>query len=200
MRQALFGTRQRTAIFVTLLAAAVLFVAMVGYVGWLVIDSIGAPGPPATGSGPCGSEDAVNLQLVSADGHTLQACTRDRPPCPNVALPDGSRLQLNTQLRSASRRYILLVEFDAALPAEMAEQTLDLAGFPPGEPPSTLSRAIIELTPRDPGELGYTTGSGSLTVSSTHGVARGRIDGSFGGPTGPVGAPVKIAGSFACNH
>lgn len=205
--QALFGTRQRITIFAIVLVSVALFVAMVGYVGWLVIDNIGAPGPAATGSGPCGSADAVNLQLVSAEGHTVQACTRDRPSCPNA-----SRFTLSNQLRSSSRRYILLIQFDAALPAEAAEQTLDLAGGPgfmPGEPASsTLSRALIQVTPRDPGEIGYTTVSGSLTVSATHGVARGKIEGSFTGPTRPdrpaptpiVGAPVQIAGTFACNH
>ena len=208
MRQALFGTRQRIAIFTIILVSVVLFVAMVGYVGWLVIDSIGAPGPAATGSGPCGSQDAVNLELVSAEGNTVQACTRDRPACPNA----GERFVLNNQLRSSSRRYILFIQFDAALPAEAAQQSLDLAagpGFMPGEPASsTLSRANIQLTPRDPIEIGYTTVSGSLTVSSTHGVGRGQIDGSFTGPTRPdrpaptpiVGAPVHIAGTFACNR
>jgi hypothetical protein len=212
VRQALFGTRQRIAIFAIVLGSVVLFVAMVSWVGYLVVDSIGAPGPSATGSGPCGSADSVNLQLVSAEGHTVQACTRDRPACPNVKnpdQPDASRFELKNQLRSSSRRYILLVQFDAALPAEAAEETLDLAGFPPGESAAnTMSRAIIQLTPRDPGEIGYTTVSGSLTVSSTHGVARGRIDGNFTGPTRPdrpaptpiPGSPVQIAGTFACNH
>jgi hypothetical protein len=207
VRQALFGTRQRIAIFAIVLVSVALFVGMVGYVGWLVIDSIGAPGPSATGSGPCGSADAVNLQLVSAEGHSVQACTRDRPACPNA-----SRFSLSNQLRSSSRRYILLIQFDAALPGEAAEQTLTLhpgPGFMPGEPASsTLTSALIQVTPRDPYENGYTTVSGTLTISSTHGVARGKIEGSFTGPTRPdrpaptpiVGAPVQIAGTFACNH
>jgi hypothetical protein len=194
VRQTLFGTRQRIAITATMLVAVALFVAMVGYGGWLVIDSIGAPGPSATGSGPCGSADAVNLQLVYADGHTVQACTRDRPACPNASV---GRFGLNNQLRSSSRRFILLIQFDAALPAESTEQTLDLAGFPEAPGSSTLSRAIMQLTPRDPTEDAYTTKSGSLTISSAHGVAMGQIDGTF--PELPEW-PAKIAGSFACNH
>ena len=205
MRQALFGTRQRIAIVTIVVASVVLFVAMVGYIGWLVIDNIGAPGPAATGSGPCGSQDAVNLELVSAEGNAVHACTRDRPACPNTST---GRFVLNNQLRSSSRRYILFIQFDAPLPAESSEQSLDLAGFAPDSPSSTLSRAIIQLTPRDPMENEYTTRSGTLTVSSTHGVARGQIDGSFTGPTRPdrpapspiVGAPVHIAGTFACNR
>ena len=167
---------------------------MVGYGSWLVIDSIGAPGPSATGSGPCGLADAVHLQLVYADGHTVQACTRDRPACPNAS---EGRFGLNNQLRSSSRRFILVIQFDAALPTESAEQTLDLAGFPPEPGSSTLSRAIIQLTPRDPTEDAYTTKSGSLTISSARGVALGQIDGTF--PELPEW-PAKIAGSFACNH
>ena len=93
---------------------------------------------------------------------------------------------------------MLSIEFDGALPGDTPEQTLDLAGFPPNEPASgVVSRAIIQLTPRDPGENGYTTKSGSVTISATHGVARGQIDGTF--PPLP-GWPVKIAGTFACNH
>lgn len=194
MRQTLFGTRQRIVITSTILVAVALFVAMVGYIGWLVIDNIDAPGPSATGSGPCGSADAVNLQLVYADGHTVQACTRDRPACPNASV---GRFGLNNQLRSSSRRFILLIQFDAALPAESAEQTLDLAGFPPEPGSSTLSKAIVQLTPRDPTEDAYTTKSGSLTISSAHRVALGQIDGSF--PELPE-SPAKIAGTFACNH
>jgi hypothetical protein len=194
VRQALFGTRQRIAIFAIVLVSVVMFVAMVGYLGWLVIDSIGAPGPAATSSGPCGSQDAVNLELVSAEGGTVRACTRDRPACPNATV---GRFGLNNQLRSSSRRYILLIQFDAALPAESSEQSLDLAGFPPEPASSGLSRAILQLTPRDPTGDGYTTKSGSLTVSSTHGVARGQIDGTF--PELP-GWPAKIAGTFACNR
>lgn len=181
---------------------------MVGWAGWWVIDNIDAPGPPATGSGPCGSADSVNLQLVSGEGHIVRACTRDRPACPNSA----SRFVLSNQLRSSSRRYILLIQFDSALPAEASEQTLSLApsqGFMPDEPASTtLTSAIIQLTPRDPGEVGYTTVAGSLTVSSAQRVARGQIDGTFTGPTRPdrpaptpiPGSPVQIAGTFACNR
>jgi len=118
---------------------------------------------------------------------------------------------LNNQLRSSSRRYILTIRFDAALPAEAPEQTLMLGlgpGLLPGQTATALSRASVEITPRDPTESGYTTVSGSLTVFSSKGVAHGTIDGSFTGPTrtdrpapSPVsGAPARIAGTFACNR
>ena len=35
-----------------------------GWAGWQIVDSIGAPGPAATGSGSCGSADSVNIQLT----------------------------------------------------------------------------------------------------------------------------------------
>src|SRR5438876_501224 len=58
----------------------------VGWAAWWVSDNIGAPGPPPTGSGPCGQADAVNLQLVFADGRIVEACTHDRPACPNQTI------------------------------------------------------------------------------------------------------------------
>jgi hypothetical protein len=151
----------------------------------------------------------------------VQACTRDRPACPNQTIggtvngqtqPNVSQFVLNNQLRSSSRRYILSIRFDAALPAEAPAQTLTLApgpGLLPGQAASTtLTRATVDITPRDPTEAGYVTLSGSLTVSSTRGVARGTIDGNFIGPTRtdrpaptPIsGSPVRITGSFACNR
>ena len=213
------------------LVAAVLvlvgLIAGIGWVVWWVSDNIGAPGPPPTGSGACTSADAVNLQLVFADGHTVQACTRDRPACPNQTITgsgDGqttsmSQFRLSNQLRSSSRRYILVLSFDAALPAEAAEQTLQInpPGYLPGPQgpggPSangTLSTAFVEITPRDPYEDFYTPGSGSVTVLSSHGVARGRIDFnvSTGGttrpdrpaPTSTAVSPVRISGTFACSR
>jgi hypothetical protein len=194
MRRALIGTRQRTAITAIVLASFAIFMAMVLWGAWLVIDNLDAPGAAATGSGPCGAADAVNIQLLVAEGQTVQACTRDRPACPNASV---GRFGLSNQLRSSSRRYILTIQFDAALPAESNQLSLDLAGFPPEPASSALSRAILQLTPRDPTADGYTTKSGSLAVSSTHGVASGQFDGTF--PPLP-GWPLKIAGTFACNH
>jgi hypothetical protein len=178
--------------------------------------------PGATGSGACGSADAVNLQLIYPDGHALQVCTRDRPACPNETIggslngqpqPTVSLFTLSNQLRSSSRRYIFFVQLDSPLAAESAEQTLPLKNGPglmPGEPASaTLTRALVEITPRDPMGDSFITQSGSLTVSSTHGVARGRIDGSFSSgptrsdrpaPSSTTVSPLTITGTFTCNH
>ena len=204
---------------------AVLVIGGFGWVAWQVIDNIGAPGPAPTGSGRCGSSDAVNIQLVFVDGHTVQACTHDRPSCPNGTITGSgngqtssvSRFGLDNQLRSSSRRYILSLSFDAPLPAEAAEQTLQIepGAFLPGPPGSgptsgsALTAAVVEIRPRDPYEDGYTPGSGTVTVSSSGGVARGRIDGTFNvgttrpdrpAPTSPTAAPAHLTGTFACNH
>jgi hypothetical protein len=215
---------------IVLVAAVVVMVGLLAGAGWLVWwvgDNIGAPGPGPTGSGPCGPADSVNIQLVLADGQTVQACTRDRPACPNQTV-NGSgngqtssvtRFALTNQLRSSSRRYIFSVVFDAPLAAEVAEQTLQLGGFVdlpglPGAAPSgngALSAATVEITPRDPYETNVATTSGALTIASTHGVASGRIDGSFlpvGGsprPDRPQPSPsatslVSITGTFECNR
>lgn len=198
------------------IALAVAFVVLVGlvagigWVGWWVFDNIGAPGPGATGSGPCSSADAVNLQLIYVDGHTVQACTRDRPACPNQTGPavNGStgptEFRLSNQLRSTSRRYILFVRFDAALPAEAPEQAIKLdpqfamgglTGSTPGN--GTLTSAEVQITPRDPDSEGYMGATGSLTISSAHGQARGRIDGNFSGVSGSA---VRVTGTFECNR
>ena len=74
--------------------------------------------------------------------------------------------------------------FDAALPAAIAEQTLQLdpvVGLPgaPGENPAgngTPQKAVVQITPRDPQEDGYTAASGTLTVSSASGVAPKGVD------------------------
>ena len=196
-----------------------------GWIAWWVNDNIGAPGPPPTGSGPCGPADAVNLRLVFADGHTVDACTHDRPACPNQTITETangqtssvSQFGLGNQLRSTSRRYILFMSFDAALPAEATEQTLQInpGAFlmaPPESGPASsgsLTSALIQITPRDPYEDAYTPVSGSVTASSTHGVARGRIDGMFSaGPTRPDRpAPtstsptsLRVTGTFACSR
>src|SRR6202171_6880241 len=109
-----------------MLILAGLVVAGIGWVAWWLNDNVGAPGAGATGSGPCGSADSVNVQLVFADGHAFQASTRDRPACPNITIPNVttngqttmSEFDLRNQLRSSSRRYILFVRFDAGVAAE----------------------------------------------------------------------------------
>ena len=196
-----------------------------GWIAWWVNDNIGAPGPPPTGSGPCSPADAVNLRLVFADGHMVDACTHDRPACPNQRITETSngqtssvsRFGLGNQLRSASRRYILSMSFDAPLPAEAIEQTLqiDPGAFLPGPPGSgpassgAPTSALVQVRPRDPYEDAYTPVSGSVTASSTHGVARGRIDGMLSaGPTRPdrpaptstSPIPVRVTGTFACSR
>jgi hypothetical protein len=188
-------------------------VAGIGWVGWWVFDNVGAPGPAATGSGPCVQADSVNLRLSFADGHTVDVCTRDRPDCPNHNITNGtvnaqttmSEFDLRNQLRSSSRRYILFVRFDAALPAEASDQTLRLdpqaamLGLPGSASPSgTLTSAVVQVTPRDPDSDGYIAADGSLVVSSIHGQAHGRIDGNLSG--GATGSPVRVTGSFTCNH
>ena len=202
-------------------------VAGIGWIVWWVSDNVGAPGPPSTGNGTCGSADSVNIQLVFADGHTVQACTRDRPACPNETITGSgngqtssmSQFRLSNQLRSSSRRYILFLSFDAALPAEAGEQTVPInpPGYLPGPQgpggPSIdgmLSAAFVQITPRDPYEDFYTLASGSVTVSSSHGVARGRFGAnvSTGGTTRPdrpattskIVSPSRITGTFACNR
>jgi len=218
------GMQRRTIIILaSVVVVAALIVGGMGWAVWSVLDSVGAPGVPgATGSGPCGSADAVNLQLVYPDGHAVQVCTRDRPACPNETIggslngqprPTVSLFTLRNQLRSSSRRYILFVRLDSPLSAETAEQALPLKNGPelrPGEPASaTLTRALVEITPRDPTGDSFITQSGSLTVSSTHGVAHGRIDGSFSSgptrsdrpaPSSNTVSPLTVSGTFACDH
>jgi hypothetical protein len=194
---------------IVLAAAALVLVGLVAGTGWVVWwlnDNIDAPGPAATGSGPCTSAESVNIQLVFADGHTVQACTHDRPACPTQTVSGTAQFGLNNQLRSSSRRYILTLNFDAALPAEAAEQTLQInpQAFlpgPPGAGPSgngALAAAVVQITPRDPAADGYTPASGTVTVSSSHGVAHGQIDGTFSTTT--TASPVRLTGTFACNQ
>ena len=216
-------TARRKGIVAAVVIVIALFLAGIGWAAWWLNDNIDAPGPGATGSGPCTSADSVNIQMVFADGHTVLACTHDRPACPNQtgsgtmngqSLPTVSQFGFGNQLRSTSRRYIFSIRFDSTLPAEATEQTVTFSAGPwmmPGAPASpTLTSAQLSVTPRDPREEAYLTESGSLTVSSTQGVARGRIDGKFGGhgPTRPdrpapspaTESPVSITGTFACNH
>jgi hypothetical protein len=220
--------RHRLGLVAAVVIPVGLFGAGAGWIVWWLNDNIGDPGPALTGSGACSSADAVNLQLIYADGHNVQACTHDRPACPNETGPrivyeSGpaqapiTEFRLRNQLRSSSRRYILFIRFGAALQAESAEHTLQLDprfGLP-GPPGTELSggdpgqMALVAITPRDPSDFGYTTKSGSLTVSSSHGVARGRIDGIFSdGTTRPdrvattstTATPLRIIGTFICNH
>jgi len=214
-------TWRRIAIVSAVLVVAGMF-AGIGWIAWWVNDNIGAPGPGPTGKGACTSADAVNLELVFTDGHAVQACTHDRPACPNQTVTETengqtssvSRFGLGNQLRSSSRRYILFVRFNAPLATEAGEQTLliDPAAFlpgPPGSGPSSggaLTSAVVQITPRDPYEDAYTPGAGSVTVSSSHGVARGTIDGSFTvgqdrpPPTSMAASPLRVRGTFACNQ
>jgi hypothetical protein len=143
----------------------------------------------------------------------VHACTRERPVC---IIQNPSRFTFANQLRSSSRRYILLIQFDAAFPADMPEQTLQLDPSAmllpkgPGQPAppdhSGPAHAIIQVTPRDPTEGGFTADSGTMVLPSTHGIFTGGIDATF-----RIGSrsdrpqpstqppPVKIAGSFTCS-
>jgi hypothetical protein len=205
--------RRRNVILAVVLVVVALLFAGIGWAAWWLSDNIGAPGPPPTGSGACTAADAVNLQFEYAHGYTVQACTHDRPACPNhtynVVLEGRqttlSQFGLDNQLRSSSRRYILVIRFDAALPADTTDKTLQLdprgnSYGPPGSPSSdgTLGAAVVQITPRDPYSDPYTTASGSLTVSSAKGVARGKIDGTFSASS--TVSPTRITGTFACNH
>jgi len=210
-----------------LVVAGLLFIGGIAWAVWWLADNLDAPGPGATGSGRCTSADAVNLSMVFADGHVVQACTRDRPACRNQTISGGTNNQsisvsvfdLRNQLRSTSRRYILSIRFDAALPAESDQQTLSinpLAGFPPGAPGSGPPNkgaplgAAVQITPRDPYQDTYVMTSGSVVISSSHGVAKGQVDGQFtgAGPTRPdrpqpssnTASPVSLTGAFACNR
>ena len=229
MSQAVPRTRRRGIWILVggLVVAGLLVMGGIGYAVWWISDNLDAPGPGATGSGACSSADSVNVRLMFAAGEVVEACTRDRPNCANQTISGGtasqtislSRFDLRNQLRSSSRRYILSIRLDGALPAESAQQTLTIdpslvlpPGMPGSGPPNTgpPTGAIIEITPRDPYEESYVATSGSLTISSSRGVANGRIDGSFAGigPTRPdrpappstKPTPLTVAGTFACNH
>ncbi len=223
-------TKRRRGIWILvggLVVAGLLLMGGIAWAAWWVADNFDAPGPGATGSGPCTSADAVNLSMVFADGHVVQACTRDRPACPNQTISGGTNNQsvsvsvfdLRNQLRSTSRRYILSIRFDAALPAESAQQTLNIdpvAALPPGAPgsgrPNTGAplAAAVQVTPRDPYQDTYVMTSGTVVISSSHGVAKGQVDGQFTGtgPTRPdrpqpssnTTSPVSLTGMFACNR
>lgn len=219
--------RPRTRLIAVL--AVVLVVAAVGVGGavWLVgqlNEQLLAPGiPGATGSGPCSSADAVNLVFVFADGHEVRACTLDRPACPRKpgsltingqTQTSEPQLSISNQLRSSSSRYIFFMKSDLAFVAEMSEQTLviDPSVFPPMALPTAVpvnssvsAHALLEVTPRDQSSWAYIPGSGTVKVSSTHGVVHGTIDASISTATrsdrpqpstGP--SPLRITGTFIC--
>jgi hypothetical protein len=222
MRSASGGRRWAVGLVAASLVLAALAIGGIGWAVWWINDNIEGPGPGPTGSGPCTSADAVNIQMVFADGHTVDACTRDRPACPNQTITGAdpgqtssvSQFGLHNQLRSSSRRYILTMNFDAALPADAAESTLQISPsrFLPGSGQAgngALTTALVTIAPRDPTEDGFTPDSGSVTVSSSKGVAQGQIDGHFNvGPTRPdrpaptpaTASPVRVTGTFACSH
>jgi hypothetical protein len=214
MRQASGSLGTRIAVVT---AAVILIIAgLVVWLWWQAANSItNNPGPPATGSGPCLQIDSVAIQLVFADGHSVQACTRDMPACPNETISGTgggqtssvSEFTLNNGLRSSFGGYQLFVRFDAALPAVTGDQTLVLdpqVGLPgiPGSSPSSSGlprKAVVEIAPRDPSQAGYTAISGSLTVSAGGGVARGTMEGNFSA-NAPAGSPVRFVGAFVCKH
>ena len=208
-----------------LLAVAVIVVSgLVGgaaWIAWQVIDNIDAPGPGATGSGPCGPADSVNIKLIFGDGRVVHACTRDRPACPNQTITGTlngqsqttrSQFRLNNQLRSSSRRYMFLVGFDIPFGPEMPERILQInpQSFMPDtsqSEPGILSaaHAEIQMTPRDPIGDAYTPGAGTLTVSSAHGIVRGHINATFDQGSRPDRPEAKthvgsasLTGDFTC--
>ena len=205
--------RRLTAVILGAAAVVALLVGGAVWVGAQLADQLGAPGVPgATGSGPCGSADSVNVALLYS-AQSVHACTRERPVC---TTQNASRFTFDNQLRSSSRRYILFIQFDSAFPADMPEQTVKLDPsamlLPKGQsqsaPPdhSGPPHAIIQVTPRDPTEGGYTADSGTIVLSSTRGIFTGAIDARFSvgsrpdrpQPSTPP-SPMRITGSFACS-
>ena len=223
------GASRRRRLSIAVAAMTVVGLLSAGAAVWGIAwinDNAGSTAAAATGSGPCSSADSVNLSLVYADGHAVQVCTNDRPACPNQTisgtmngqrLDDVSKFTLSNQLRSSSGRYSLLITFNGALPAEATAQSLQIdpsVGKPdfPGSAPSNAGSplaAFVYVFPRNSNDPGFTAGSGSITVWSSHGVAQGRVDGTFsqGGsrpdrpaPPQTTTPPAKITGTFACNR
>jgi hypothetical protein len=177
-------------------------------------DQIGAPGPSATGSGPCGSGDSVNVRLVFADGHVTQACTRDRPQCGNTNMgPTGGHVfALNNQLRSDAGRYIFAIRFDVSVAGDASDEVVQVDPamvFPKDEGSSTSDplapHALVAIDSRVDGQA-YNAASGTVTVSSQHGVVRGAIDAAFtnGPPRSdrPQSGPPQLltmTGTFTCS-
>jgi hypothetical protein len=177
-------------------------------------DQIGAPGPSATGSGPCGSGDSVNVRLVFADGRVTQACTRDRPLCGNTNMgPTGEHVfALSNQLRSDAGRYIFTVRFDVAVADDASEQVaqVDARMVLPKDGGASSSdplapHALVAIQSRVDGQS-YNALAGTVTVSSTQRVVRGVIDAAFTSgpprPDRPQSGPPQLAtlsGTFTCN-
>ena len=189
--------------------AGVLVVGLGAGVVWAAFqlaDQLGAPGIAApTGSGPCGAADAVNVQLGYADGRIVSACTRDVPACQTrtttivngQSQPLSPTLTLDNQLRTSGRRYILFVEIGGVVPSSMPERIFTinpLAFMPKGQNESVSDgSALVQVTPRDPMEDNFTTSTGTVTLSSGAGIARGVIDGQFDGSSLAI-----IRGDFSC--
>ena len=184
---------------------------------WAVVqlaDQIDAPGPSATGSGPCGSGDSVNVRLVFADGRVAQACTRDRPQCDNTnnGSAGGHVFALNNQLRSDGGRYIFTIRFDVSLAADVSGEVaqVDPAMILPKPDGSASSdplapHVLVAIGSRTDGQS-YNALAGTVTVSSQHKVVHGVIDAAF--TNGPPrsdrpqsGSPqlVTLTGTFTCN-
>src|SRR5690242_15676363 len=177
-------------------------------------DQIGAPGPSATGSGPCGSGDSVNVRLVFADGRVTQACTRDRPQCGNTNMgpTGGDVFALSNQLRSDAGRYIFTVRFDVAVANDVFDQVaqVDPGMVLPKDGGSSSSNpqgphALVAIESRADGQS-YNALAGTVVVSSAQRVVRGVIDAAFAnGPPRPdrpqSGPPqlVTLSGTFTCN-
>jgi hypothetical protein len=177
-------------------------------------DQISAPGPSATGSGPCGSGDAVDVRLAFADGHVTQACTRDRPQCGNTNLgaTGGHVFALNNQLRSDAGRYVFGIRFDVSLASDVSDEVaqVDPGMVLPKPDGSTSSdplapHALVSILSRTDGQS-YNALAGTVTVSSQNGVVHGVIDAAFtNGPPRPdrpqSGPPqlVTLTGTFTCN-
>lgn len=224
------GRRGRLSVVVaaTSLTAVLLAACAIWGVTW-ANDNGGTSVPAASGSGQCTSADSVNVNLIYADGHVTQLCTHDRPACLNRTisgsmngqqLADVSQFQLNSQLRGSSARYSVTIIFDGPLASETSEESLPIdqaAGQPafPGTVPVAATSAtsafisVGSIARRNTSDPSFTSSTGSITVSSSHGVARGRIDATVaqgGGrpdrPAPPQTAtpPARITGTYACNR
>jgi hypothetical protein len=194
--------RSRTLVIGLVAGFVVVLVALIGAGIWAIFwiaDNIGAPGPGATGSGPCTSTDAVNIELVFTDGKSVHACTRDRPVCRSESVQDSPQgfFTLHNQLRSPTRRYILFIRSGIAVKPDMPEQTLKVnpQAFMPDQIGSTMGSSVvdIEITPRDPYDQTYTPYAGSVILTSSHGVVHGTIDARFN-----YGSLASATGVFAC--
>jgi len=179
--------------------------------------------PAATGTGPCNSRDSVNIVLEYADGHQVQACTRDEPSCRiqttvtvnGQSQPAVPKFVFSNRLRSSSGHYILFIQSNKLLVPNAPDKIFQLqpdSFFPKGPgltetvDPNTPPFAIVQIGPvTDPGR-GFTAKGGTLSASSSRGEIHGAIDGTFPAltfrsdrpqPSLPV-SPTTITGSFSC--